>query len=115
MNKKTFEEYMTEFNPDWKQILPFNIIKKAKYLYELKDCYQEINKVLISNSVHTDGKIARIKELCKVNGIIFQFVAKEKLSQYNEYNHQGVVAQVAPIKYTELEDFLAQSLRISKT
>ena len=33
MNKKTFEEYMTEFNPDWKQILPFNIIKKAKYLY----------------------------------------------------------------------------------
>ena len=55
MNKKTFEEYMTEFNPDWKQILPFNIIKKAKYLYELKDCYQEINKVLINKQFNKLG------------------------------------------------------------
>ena len=55
MNKKTFEEYMTEFNPDWKQILPFNIIKKAKYLYELKDCYQEMNKVLINKQFNKLG------------------------------------------------------------
>lgn len=55
MAKKTFEEYMTEFNPDWKQILPFNIIKKAKYLYELKDCYQEMNKVLINKQFNKLG------------------------------------------------------------
>lgn len=55
MDKKTFEEYMTEFNPDWKQILPFNIIKKAKYLYELKDCYQEMNKVLINKQFNKLG------------------------------------------------------------
>lgn len=89
------------------------IFGKNSILEALETQEREINKVLISNSVHTDGKIARIKELCKVNGIIFQFVAKEKLSQYNEYNHQGVVAQVAPIKYTELEDFLAQEHKTS--
>lgn len=55
MDKKTFEEYMAEFNPDWKQILPFNIIKKAKYLYELKDCYQEMNKVLINKQFNKLG------------------------------------------------------------
>ncbi|MBP3765799.1 MAG: hypothetical protein J6G98_01280 [Bacilli bacterium] len=55
MDKKTFEEYMTEFNPDWKRILPFNIIKKAKYLYELKDCYQEMNKVLINKQFNKLG------------------------------------------------------------
>ena len=55
MDKKTFEEYMTEFNPDWKQILPFNIIKKAKYLYELKDCYQEMNKELINKQFNKLG------------------------------------------------------------
>ena len=47
MNKKTFEEYLTEFNPNWKQILPFELIIQAKDLYRLKDFYQENNKTII--------------------------------------------------------------------
>jgi 23S rRNA (guanosine2251-2'-O)-methyltransferase len=67
---------------------------------------REINKILISKNIHTDTKINKIKELAKEKGIIFQFVAKEKFQIWAEYNHQGIVAQISPIKYYELEDFL---------
>ena len=52
MNKKTFEEYLTEFNPNWKQILPLEIVTKAKHLYRLKDFYQEENKTIIEKQTN---------------------------------------------------------------
>ncbi len=67
---------------------------------------REINKILISKNIHTDAKISKIKELAQSKGIIFQFVAKEKFQPYAEFNHQGIIAQISPIKYTELDDFL---------
>lgn len=84
------------------------IYGKNSVLEALESQEREINKVLISNNIHTDGKIARIKELCQKRGIIFQFVAKEKFSQYAEVNHQGVIAQISPIKYMELDEFLSE-------
>lgn len=73
---------------------------------------REINKILISKNIHSDAKLNQIKELAQKKGIIFQFVAREKFTQLGingaEFNHQGVVAQISPIKYTELEDFLEQ-------
>ena len=67
---------------------------------------REINKILISKNIHTDNKIEKIKELAKERGIVFQFVAKEKFAEYAEFNHQGVIAQVSPIKYTDFDEFL---------
>lgn len=67
---------------------------------------REINKILISKNIHTDTKIEKIKSLARERGIIFQFVAKEKFQPYAEFNHQGVIAQISPLKYTDLEDFL---------
>ncbi len=67
---------------------------------------REINKILISKTNHSDNKMEDIKELAKAKGIIFQFVGKEKFAPYQGLNHQGVIAQIAPIKYVELEDFL---------
>ncbi len=67
---------------------------------------REINKILISKNIHTDNKIEKIKELAKERGIVFQFVAKEKFAEYTEFNHQGVIAQVSPIKYTDFDEFL---------
>jgi len=69
---------------------------------------REINKILISKSLHSDTKLNQIKELAKKNGIVFQFVAKEKFTEYAEYNHQGIIAFVSPIKYADLDDFLEQ-------
>jgi len=68
---------------------------------------REINKILISKNIHTDAKINKIKELASEKGIVFQFVGKEKFQPYAEFNHQGVIAQISPVKYVELEDFLA--------
>lgn len=67
---------------------------------------REINKILISKNIHTDTKINKIKELAREKGVIFQFVGKEKFQPYAEFNHQGIIALVAPIEYMELEDFL---------
>ena len=67
---------------------------------------REINKILISKNIHSDNKINKIKELAQEKGIVFQFVAKEKFQPYAEFNHQGIIAQISPIKYYDLEEFL---------
>lgn len=69
---------------------------------------REINKILISKNIHSDNKLNKIKELAKENGVVFQFVAKEKFIQYAEFNHQGIIAQISPIQYTDLDDFLEE-------
>ena len=69
---------------------------------------REINKILISKNIHSDNKINKIKELAQQNGIVYQFVANEKFQPYAEFNHQGIVAQISPIKYMDLDDFLEQ-------
>lgn len=69
---------------------------------------REINKILISKTIHTDVKLNKIKDLAREKGIVFQFVGKDKFLPYAEFNHQGVIALVAPIEYMELEDFLEQ-------
>ncbi len=70
---------------------------------------REINKILISKNLHNDTKLEKIKELARQNGVVYQFVAKEKFFPYAEYNHQGIIAQVAPIEYMELEDFISKN------
>lgn len=69
---------------------------------------REINKILISKNIHSDAKLNNIKDLARERGVVFQFVAKEKFAQYAEVNHQGVIAQISPIKYTDLDEFLEQ-------
>ena len=68
---------------------------------------REFNRILISNNSRADEKIEKIKELAKNNGVVYQFVGKEKLNQIaQEARHQGVIAQVAPVKYVDLDEFI---------
>ncbi len=83
------------------------IFGKNAVLEALESGNREINKILISKNIHCDSKINKIKELALQKGIIFQFVAKEKILSYEENNHQGIIAKISPIKYVELEDFLS--------
>jgi len=69
---------------------------------------REFNKILISKNIHSDPKLNQIKELAQQKGIIFQFVPTEKFQQWAEFSHQGVVAQISPIKYIDLDDFIEQ-------
>lgn len=95
------------------------IYGKNAVLEALSSGKREINKILISKNIHSDAKLSQIKELAQKKGIIFQFVAREKFSQWetNEdgsaISHQGVVAVVSPIKYTDLDDFLEQKHELS--
>ena len=84
------------------------IFGKNSVLEALISGDREINKILISKNIHSDSKLNKIKELAKENGIVFQFVAKEKFLPYAEFNHQGVIAQISPIKYMNLDEFLEE-------
>lgn len=70
---------------------------------------REINKIIISKNIHSDAKLNRIKDLAREKGIVYQFAAKEKFLPYAEFNHQGVIAQISPIEYKDLDDFLEEN------
>ena len=83
------------------------IYGKNAIIEALESGDREFNRILISNTSRADEKIEKIKDLAKKNGVVFQFVSKEKLNQLaQEARHQGVIAQVAPIKYVDLDDFI---------
>lgn len=87
------------------------IYGKNSVLEALIASKREINKILIANSIHSDNKLNQIKDLARQKGIVFQFVAKEKINQIcgdETINHQGVIAQISPIKYADLDEFLEQ-------
>ena len=85
-----------------------NVIYGKNAVTEALTAGREINKILISKNIHSDAKLNKIKELARENGVIFQFVAKEKFLPYAEYNHQGVIAQISPIQYKDLDEFLEE-------
>ena len=83
------------------------IYGKNAVIEALEEGKREFNKILISNNARTDVKIEQIKKLAQNMGIVYQFVAKEKLNALEpDGRHQGVIAQIAPIKYVDLTDFI---------
>ena len=86
------------------------IYGKNSIIEALEANTREFNKILISNTSRSDEKIEKIKDLAKKYSIVFQFVNKEKLNQLvPEARHQGVIAQVSPIKYIDLDDFIEKN------
>ena len=85
-----------------------NIIFGKNAVTEALLAGKEINKIIISKNIHTDSKLNNIKELAKRNGVVFQFVAKEKFLPYSQYNHQGIMAQISPIQYKDLDEFIQE-------
>ena len=86
------------------------IYGKNAIIEALESGNREFNRILISNTSRADEKIERIKELAKLNGVVFQFVGKEKLNQIaQEARHQGVIAQVSPVKYVDLDEFIEKN------
>ena len=87
-----------------------NIYGKNAVIEALSSGNREFNRILISNTARSDEKIEKIKDLAKQLGIVFQFVGKEKINQLApEAKHQGVIAQVAPIKYVDLDTFIEKN------
>lgn len=69
---------------------------------------QEINKILVAKG-QRQGSIREIVAIAREKGIIVQEVERAALDQLcEEANHQGVIAQIAGIRYVELEELMAQ-------
>ena len=86
------------------------IYGKNAIIEALESGTREFNRILISNTSRSDEKVEKIKELAKSQGVVFQFVGKEKLNQIaQEARHQGVIAQVSPVKYVDLDDFIEEN------
>lgn len=66
---------------------------------------REINKVWIAEGVKKTG-IQELIDLAKEQGVLVQFVPKQKIDKLAE-NHQGIVASVAAYDYAELDDLFA--------
>ena len=69
---------------------------------------------MFQKGLHTDSKIEEIINLAKMNNILFQFMPKEKFTQFKEQSYQGVVAYCAPIKYKDLHDFIEHAPKNAK-
>ena len=86
------------------------IYGKNAIIEALESGNREFNRILISNSARADEKIEKIKDLAKKSGVVFQFVNKEKLNQIaQEARHQGIIAQISPVKYEDLDDFIEKN------
>ena len=105
VNNRLTQEFKPAETPSVIEI-PDDIIYGKNSVLEALCGDREINKITISKTNHSDSKMEEIKELAQKKGVIFQFVGKEKFAPYQGVNHQGVLAQIAPIKYIELEYFI---------
>ena len=75
---------------------------------------KNVSKIILAENIKGSEKISQIIDLAKQKGIIFQFQPKEKFTKYAQYSHQGVIAYVSPIQYTELNDFLNKKKQYKK-
>ncbi|HEY9714219.1 MAG TPA: 23S rRNA (guanosine(2251)-2'-O)-methyltransferase RlmB, partial [Chroococcales cyanobacterium] len=69
----------------------------------------EVNKIFIVPANHPDRRIERIKQLAKGQRIPVVVCERRKLDQMvgEGQVHQGIAAQVSPVEFHDLSDFLA--------
>lgn len=64
-----------------------------------------IEKVLIKKGLDNE-LFQELFHLIRENHIVFQFVPVEKINRITRKNHQGVLALISPIEYTDIEILL---------
>ncbi len=84
-----------------------DIIFGARPVLEAIDSGKEINRIYIRKGAETPV-IMQIVERAAVKGIVVQYVPVEKLNRLTRNNHQGVVAEVSPVEYFEIEEIVQQ-------
>ncbi|PWA12971.1 23S rRNA (guanosine(2251)-2'-O)-methyltransferase RlmB [Pueribacillus theae] len=70
---------------------------------------REINKLWV-NEGSRGGQMNELIELAKKNGVLIQFVPKQKLDRLvNQGNHQGVVASIAAYNYAGMDELFQRA------
>lgn len=86
-------------------------MEKEDYIYGTRAVIEAINtgktieKVFIKTGLNND-LYQQLLSLIKENEIAFQFVPIEKINRITRKNHQGVLAFISPIEYTNIEMLL---------
>lgn len=86
--------------------LPEDMVAGRNAVMEALKGSRSVNKLMIANG-STEGSIKEIIAVAKENGVNIQYWDRSKLDSIARgIRHQGVLAQVAPVQYAELEDIL---------
>ncbi len=81
-------------------------IEGRQPVLELLRTGKTINRLMVAKGEH-HGSIKQIIALAKERNIVLQLVERQYLNKLSETGaHQGVIAQVSPIEYLELDDVL---------
>ena len=89
-----------------------NIIFGIRAVLEAIKANQEIDKILVNNKLSGELAGELFAEVRK-NNIFVQNVPAEKINSITKSNHQGVVAYISPIQYSDIETVI-QNLQESK-
>lgn len=86
--------------------LPEDMVAGRNAVMEALKGSRSVNKLMIANG-STEGSIKEIIAVAKEKGVNIQYCDRSKLDSIARgIRHQGVLAQVAPVQYAELEDIL---------
>ena len=86
--------------------LPEDMVAGRNAVMEALNGSRSVNKLMIANG-STEGSIKEIIAVAKDKGVNIQYWDRSKLDSIARgIRHQGVLAQVAPVQYAELEDIL---------
>jgi 23S rRNA (guanosine2251-2'-O)-methyltransferase len=68
---------------------------------------KNIDKILVLNKIKSDN-FNELKELIKENDIFFQYVPQERLNKVTKKNHQGIIAFLSPVEFSDIERIVPQ-------
>jgi 23S rRNA (guanosine2251-2'-O)-methyltransferase len=83
-------------------------------IIEALEAGQTIDKVFIQKELQGDLAKKLLRAL-KTHQVNFSYVPVEKLAKFDAKNHQGAMAQIAPINFVELEPMVEAVLESGKT
>ena len=86
-----------------------DLIYGVRAVIEAIKAEREINKIMIQKGMDKE-LFMELKEELKGKDFQLQFVPREKLDRLTDNNHQGVVAQVSPIKYHDIKELVEDLL-----
>lgn len=75
---------------------------------------ENIDKIFLQKGLQGD-LFRELEQLLKKERLNSSYVPVEKLNKLTTKNHQGAVAQIAPITFYELEDMVSKAIESNKT
>lgn len=86
----------------------------ARPVMEAIDAEKQIDRVYIKKGSDSP-LVLRVLEMCREFNINFQEVPIEKLNRLTRGNHQGIVAQMSPIEYYDINSVLEDVTKSGET